>query len=367
MAIVNESYMPPFALLVLDGDDNKWKIYKGLESEEFDKDEFLASANHQVLPGGTYTNNYIDAKVVPNENLDQYLEEDVEVGTDTHTETIMLEVQMFREEEHYTFDYTTSIDEVGQIVLTPTDASTKFVNVRRTSVDNTVNTLIDGTKTFVISIVANMISDNGDYDYFLDIDEIGQLVITPESENTSFLTASTDHSLNLVTECNESISIEENIDPATEEYRTKKDICLSVIDDLEDCLNTAIDKCKTITRYFSEIGIHSVDIEPYMINYLKSFIDGPHDISCYEFRERLNEYEEGSTVTEVFNEAVDDEVKQDVLNRFMQGNISIFSSEDDPDPSYIHLDELDSIQGRIVYEYYYDKESDSVVSYVRKS
>lgn len=76
--LMDESYKPPFVLWVLDGDDNKWKMYKGMESDEdFNKDEFLAQANKREFPNWTQLNNYIDAKIVKNGTVVEEAESDL--------------------------------------------------------------------------------------------------------------------------------------------------------------------------------------------------------------------------------------------------------------------------------------------------
>ena len=67
---VREGREMPYALWVLDGDDNEWKIYKGINNArqfvaDNDHDEFLDALNTQVYPNETYYNNYIDWVVLP--------------------------------------------------------------------------------------------------------------------------------------------------------------------------------------------------------------------------------------------------------------------------------------------------------------
>lgn len=206
---INEGYTPPFALLVLDGDDNKWKVYKALDSDEFDKESFLADANLQVFPNVTYARNYIDAKVVPNKELDSYLQEDVEVGTKSHTQVISLALVMEKEHKEGSFDYTVDIDEVGQIVFTPSDTSASFIDIRKLNPGESVSeSASDNQKTFSVELTANMIAEDNNFDYFVDVDEVGQAIVTPEVETTSFLTVSVNNSLNLVTESTKGISLD---------------------------------------------------------------------------------------------------------------------------------------------------------------
>ena len=190
-----EDYKPSFALWVLDGNDNTWKMYKGMDTAEFDKDDFLLRANKQEYPAETYINNYVDAIILPNDGSSpENITEDVSVGTDAKTVTIRCDVRIARKTSEASFDYNVGIDDVGQIVFTPYDIGTRFCPEGEELVVD------DNVKLDTVELTAMMISDTGNYDYFMGTDDIGQFVITPEEESTSFLTASVNNSLNLVTD-----------------------------------------------------------------------------------------------------------------------------------------------------------------------
>lgn len=139
----------------------------------------------------------------------QVIEEDVEVGTEAQTERIQLLLEMSRESETNLFDYTVDVDDVGQIVLTPKDEGTSFVSIQRLAGYDSTEEIVEGnTKKFALSLDANMLAENDNFDWFVDIDEVGQAVITPDDEDTSFLTVSVNDSLNLVTESAEATPIE---------------------------------------------------------------------------------------------------------------------------------------------------------------
>lgn len=399
MAIINESYVPPFALLVLDGDDNRWKVYSSRESDEgFDKDEFLTSANRKEYPNGVYVHNYIDAKIVPNENLDSYLEEAVDVGTDSHTETINVELKMEGTSDSASFDYHVSIDDVGQIVITPDETSVSFVDVKKASASPSYVSE-ENSKIFAIGLTTNMISEDDNFEYFFSIDDVGQAVITPESEKTSFLTVSVDGSLNLVTECNESIVVED-IDPNSKNFESWKKETLKRIDSAEKNLRTAIYDLATVQQDFRHAGIQWNDLGSELIDKIREFVDEKSkEFTIYKLRERIDEYQKNGTVEESVEDLKENDIimendivmegndivmegndivmegndivmedtdlqdKQEIVNRFMQGDISLFSGDGEPEEDYIHLDELDSVNGKTSYTYYYDKESDAIVCY----
>ena len=191
------------------------------------------------------------------------IQEDVDVGTESRTVNITCNLRIERTNPDSSFDYNIDTDDVGQIVFTPYDTGTRFCHEGEDVVEG------ENVKFETVELTAHMISDVDDYDYFMGTDDIGQFVITPIAEETSFLSASINNSLNLVTE-------DKSID-----------------EDLSD-----------------------VD-------------------------------------------------KLDIVNKVMSGEISVFSDDGEPEKDMIHIEELDSIQGQLKFEYYYDEESNSVVSYSR--
>lgn len=377
---MDEGYKPPFVLWVLDGDDNKWKMYKGMESDkDFNKDEFLAQANKREFPNWTQLNNYIDAKIVKNGTV----VEDVEVGTESHTETLHLILEMTRLNESTSFDYHVDIDDVGQIVFTPDDSSVSFVDIERLAEDDSIADVIDGnTRRFSVTLTANMIADDDNFDWFCDIDEIGQAVVTPDAENTSFLSVSVADSLNLVTESKDKVVLE-TLEPGSEEFTARLDACAERVATLQGLFESAIALAEDIENDFRALGCHSADIDGYMVRYLEKFIeDREGEVSCAEFVRRLEEVSapsetekpveesvetvnEGDIVSEkdIVVEKVNELDRHNIIDRFMKGDIGIFSDDGEPSDSYIHLDELDTVDGKTSYKYYYDEESDAIVCY----
>lgn len=310
------------------------------------------------------------------------VQEDVEVGTDAHTETLHLILEMTRLNESTTFDYHVDIDDVGQIVFTPDDSSVSFVDIERLAGYDSVEDVIDGnTRRFSVSLTANMIADDGNFDWFCDIDEIGQAVITPEMENTSFLSVSVSDSLNLVTESVDKIVLED-LEPGSEEFNARLQQCVERVTTLQGLFESAISLAEDIENDFRALGCHSADIDGYMIRYLENFIeDREGEVSCADFIRRLEEVStpaqeepveesvepvnEGDIVLEndIVMEKVDELDRHNIIDRFMKGDIGIFSDDGEPQSSYVHLDELDTVNGKTAYKYYYDEESDAVVCY----
>ena len=310
------------------------------------------------------------------------VQEDVEVGTNARTEILHLILEMTRPNESTTFDYHVDIDDVGQIVFTPDDSSVSFVDIERLAGYELVEDVIDGnTRRFSVTLTANMIADDNNFEWFCDIDEIGQAVVTPDEENTSFLSVSVEDSLNLVTESTDKIVLE-TLEPSSEEFTARLTECAERVTTLKGLFESAIALAEDIENDFRALGCHSADIDGYMVRYLKKFIeDREGEVSCADFIRRLEEVatpaqedpveesvepvNEGDIVLEndIVMEKVDELDRHNIIDRFMKGDIGIFSDDGEPADSYIHLDELDTVNGKTSYKYYYDEESDAIVCY----
>ena len=311
------------------------------------------------------------------------VQEDVEVGTNARTETLHLILEMTRLNESTRFDYHVDIDDVGQIVFTPDDSSVSFVDIERLAGYDSVEDVIDGnTRRFSVTLTANMIADDNNFEWFCDIDEIGQAVVTPDEENTSFLSVSIEDSLNLVTESTDKIVLEK-LEPGSEEFTARLEACSERVTKLQGLFESAIALAEDIENDFRALGCHSADIDGYMVRYLEKFIeDRDGEVSCAEFVRRLEEVSvpteteepveesveainDGDIVLEndIVMEKVDELDRHNIIDRFMKGDIGIFSDDGEPADSYIHLDELDTINGKTSYKYYYDEESDAIVCY----
>ena len=143
------------------------------------------------------------------ENIEK-IKEDVEVGIETVSMDIPVRVSMLAV-ENASFEFTASIDDAGQIVLTPVDADMTFESANtEDTVDydtpileqETVEEVVTNSvrKETSILINATMLAESDSRAVSADVDEIGQCVIYPMSKENSFVTASIAGSLNLVTE-----------------------------------------------------------------------------------------------------------------------------------------------------------------------
>ena len=321
------------------------------------------------------------------------VQEAVDVGTDSKTVNIECNVRIERANPDSSFDYNVDTDDVGQIVFTPYDVGTRFCHSGEDVVEG------ENIKFETVKLTAHMISDVDDYDYSMDTDDIGQFVITPIAEGTSFLSVSVNDSLNLVTEGAEKIAV----DPEdVSEFNVGDRVIVhfngndrpGVIVDLvsEDPMDsyTGADSGNFEARVVRfDDGTQEMIGACYMTHenqlteardfewtqkelYAVVKDDGTYaGIPCtgYEEAQQLSYNHEGSrifrlvlTITEELTEGVD---HQDIVNKVMRGDISVFSGEGEPEENFIRIPELDNKHGMLKFEYYYDPESDSVVSYSR--
>ena len=123
------------------------------------------------------------------QNIITGIREDIEVGVDCHTEEIHIDANVIGCDTPT--DYTVDIDDnTKSIVITPKSSMCSF------TMDKTGDTV-------GIDITANMLSDDNNFEYDIHVDDIGQLVISPVSEGTEFISLVKEDNLNLVTDVDE--------------------------------------------------------------------------------------------------------------------------------------------------------------------
>lgn len=290
---------------------------------------------------------YVHFEQTGEHNL-QKIEEDVEVGTEAHTEHIQLALEMTRENDSNSFDYTVDVDDVGQVVLTPKDEGTSFVSISRLAGYDSVEDVTEGnTRNFALSLDANMIAEENDFNWFVDIDEVGQAVITPDAEDTSFLTVSVNDSLNLITESAEAdqivISDEDTFD----------------IGDRVIANYNKVSKSGVIVDFVGEdpmdsyTGVDSGSFEAWVVK----FDDGSEGLYAPQYLTKDTSIQEEVT-TEIDT--------REIADKIMRGDIPLYSQDGEPDASYAHIEELDHQDNLYLFRYYYDPESNSAISYHTK-
>lgn len=116
------------------------------------------------------------------------VKEDIEVGIDSHTEEINLTLNISRSNRDVSTDFDVSLDEqTKQIVITPKNPQVFF-------------TLDDTKDTVEVNITTNMISENNDFGYDVNVDQIGQAIISPKDSTTEFISVAVKDDLNLITD-----------------------------------------------------------------------------------------------------------------------------------------------------------------------
>lgn len=204
------------------------------------------------------------------------------------------------------FDYNLVIED-GIIKIDPHDSRTRVVAIYPVS-GNDVEKSDAKRKIQIAHFDATMLTDDGDFDYFFEVDEFGNgACVIPDSESCSFISVAVDNSLNLATEAHE--------------------------EPVEECVKEPIEECN----------------EPV--------------VEC-----TTNEAVEPEQGSDNLTESLDETQKEELRTRFQQGAISIFQGFGKPDASLVRMAEFDakSRDNESSYEYYYDPESASLVYYVVK-
>lgn len=338
------------------------------------------------------------------------VQEDVEVGVNSRTVTIECPVRIQRENADASFDYKVDIDEVGQIVFTPYDVGTRFCHSGEDVVED------ENVKIETVKLTAQMLSDSDNYDYFMGTDDVGQFVITPDVEESSFLTVSVDDSLNLVTEEVGGIIVdpdyvpEFNIgdrvvahingndrpgelvdfvdqDPMDAETGCDSGDFSAWIVRFDDSTQEMIGQCYlTKENKITECGdTDSMKILKESNRYrdfewtdeLYAVIknDGTYaGVPCRSYSEASQlAYHPGSKIfklvledeatEEPLEEALDELDRSKIIHKIMIGELPVYEEEGTPTETMIHLPELTNTHGPMEFNYYYDEESESVVSF----
>lgn len=138
-----------------------------------------------------------------NNNITTEMQEDIEVGIDAITVDIPLRVTMTSINDA-PYEFTTSIDSLGCILLTPTTKDVEFVAAHILTADHetdkTIGEQVASEKHMSIFVKGNMLAESENHNVVVNIDEIGQVVISPEDSINMFVTATIEDSLNLITE-----------------------------------------------------------------------------------------------------------------------------------------------------------------------
>ena len=297
------------------------------------------------------------------------IKEDIDVGINSISVDIPVRVSMLSV-MNAPFDFTASIDDAGQIILTPTSKEMEFTSANTESNVEFEKPIMDMETVFYdfptgseketsIKLTANILTELDNVSISADVDEIGQCVIYPQDKNSQFISVSVDDSLNLVTE--EAEKVEQTEETETEESR--KDQSAETVPDVtaEAVINEEQEDAKTEERLAFEAALEAAKKDK------KGTLKVSSDAEAQEALDALSkifdnvsiEYSVSYSNDTKLTEDLSETERFDVISRFMRGEVPLFSDNGKPQIHYTHLDELDS-NG---YSYYYDAETDCIISY----
>lgn len=359
--------------------------------------------------------------------------EKVREDIDSAVDTVTIDIPVRVEATCYgdaPFKFQVSIDEVGQIVLTPESKDVEFINANTEStvdyeipiIEQQTETIIEDKLTTIktsIVITAHILAESDNHNISAVVDDIGQVVIYPLAKENSFVTATYEDSLNLITEgyvksekycdytlmnpgngwyirspftggiigqsieslrdakifvCEQEInrlskmneSLEETPSEEVEE-QSEEDVTPQVdAEVIEESVTSETpvefsfiqvqEAIKDITNNFQEKeGIVKADLLPES-EMCRLILKEHYDIVTVENKDGFYLI---SFATTQLTEDLSEENRLNLINKFMQGEIPLFSDSGKPNESYVHIHELDS-NG---YSYYFDEESYAIVSY----
>lgn len=280
---------------------------------------------------------------------------EISTNIDAVTIDIPVRVTMISYDDAST-EFTTSIDELGQIVLTPVSKDAEFTNVSiydDTDSENfisnqeSITTVDDSITTTEIPLIINasMLRESEDSSISAVVDEIGQIIIYPVAEKNVFVTAVFKRSLNLITEEMQEV---EYCDYRLVNTGDGWDVFSPEGEKLEEGLATI---------HEAKILVCTSELEK-----LKRLTENVSEDNTSDTQEDKQSDNKPEVTAEVIEEKLDltqEDNKQEIISRFMQGDIALFSDSGVPLDTYIPLPQLDA-KG---YNYFYDEESDAIVSY----
>lgn len=236
-------------------------------------------------------------------------------------------------------EFTLDIDEVGQLTITPEDESVSFDGVSVLTKDgNGAFVSVDNDQAIqepTLTIDYTMTSSEEDFAYFATIDDIGQIVITPENDNTSFVSATVGDNLNISAE-DETMSLMESLDSVlkkvreeTENYTTINGEITVATEEDADIVKTALEMYYDIVNVDAKEGMFVVayaDEEPTIVETLTEDAEDEENLPAwkvsYKFAEDIEQDGEMTSAT------VNAETSEDA-NKFGEQYARKMALEDD--------------------------------------
>lgn len=338
--------------------------------------------------------------------MEDIIKETIDVGITQETVSIPLLVKMSANKSEPNFEYSLSIDDIGQIVVTPSDKESEFISVELDQEYESRESFIDivtcdedadkCVKEFNMVLTSTMLAESENYSFSTIIDEIGQIVVQPNAKENTFVTVSDVKSLDLVTEDfqlteylgytlkntgdgwdiidSDGAVINRGVETLP---KAKLFICKLEINKL----NEEIEPSEETTDEIPEVEVEVIEesVEPEWVEYAElcrltdNFTEEQGSIECEDEEEQeqcelhLSEHypcvssrKVGNKFIVSYSKNLEEEFSElDIIDKVLKGDISIFEGEGAPKESYIHLSKLDSDD----LTYYYDPESGEVVTY----
>lgn len=243
------------------------------------------------------------------------------------------------------FEFKAFIDD-GKILISPVNNEMQFDSVftedsfefevpimEQPTEESTVDNLMIKSTSFCMT--ADMMTESENISVTASINDLGQIVLTPADLSNYFVSAVINDSLSLVTESLQKVEYFGYVLINAGDGWDVKDYSGNVID--EGVATLAEAKIVAITN-----ELHILE------GTLTENIDEPF---------KSTEEEDSSEVDSTNQDKTVD--KDDIISRFLMGELALFTDDGTPNETLIELPEL-SHKG---FKYYYDSDSGAVVSY----
>lgn len=292
------------------------------------------------------------------------IKEDVEIGVSEQSIQVPVRVTVSSVNDA-PLTFTCSIDNVGQIILTPVSKDVEFISANtednteyETDIIDQEVIIHDKTDSYIeqsMSIVLDttmLVEEGATTNVSADVDEIGQCVIYPMSKENIFLTVSINETLNLITE-------EEN--NTSEEQKIPQDVEATVVENIDTTREDSLTE-EQLERALKEITNNYRELEGGIYCDSKYEQDTCAKILSKHYPEVTTGLEyDRLTVLYSREQKLTEELSENellnVLIRFLQGDITLVTDANfEPKEHFIHLAEVDTEE----LEYYYDPESDVI-------
>ena len=199
-------------------------------------------------------------------------------------------------------EFNLDIDELGQIVITPESEGVSFVgaSLLTRNDDNIFVSIDDETEQRepLIEISYTMTSSEDDYGYFASIDEIGQIIITPENDNSSFVTATIGDNLNVSAD-DEDVVLTEDVKSAVATAKEETENFTALNGEIEvlnsdeaELIKSALEMYYDNVEMVNELGKYKIiysDNEPTLTEAVEDESDYPQWEISYKFADDITD------------------------------------------------------------------------------